>query len=732
MTKLGDDYIPPKEIVPETMPFSCKWMLSILNKAISKTVLALDSYEFADAAIAKMVYGYFILLPFVTEELWQRLPSKEDCARKESIVISEYPSTVEVLSESDDALVGCIIDVVNKALSVYLKLQGNINVEAKLEKLKKKMEEIQKQCDVMRKKTSASGYQEKVPVRIREVDEAKLASLMQELLSFKEASEHLQRENSSSGHEIFNPEPIQEDCTNNRWKWFKGCLGALDGTYIPVQVAQTDKGHYRNWKGNLSVNVLAICDINMNYVYILSGWEGSAADIRVLKDAITRENGLRVPNGSYYLCDSGYTNGDGFLAPYRGVRYHMQEWNVSRTPLQNAHDFFNKVHAKARNVIERSFAVLKRRWAILRSNLFYPIKVQNRIIMACALLHDYIRMEMHIDPLEAEIPEVDDPAIAFIEQVEPSQQWTNWRENLATTMKEMDCAASQVRSANTQGKEGKSTRRLWSVQEERALACALKELVVRGYKSDNGFKMGYQIVLEQLMRQAMPGTNLRADPTSIQEFKCGRKIMALYPQCCRVLNLTDSNARTLRHKTWPLYKEWIEIFGKDRATGEHAEGFVDIVQDVLNNGLTRGKGKDKEVEGNYVPLFNNSQFDEVQSMDVSRGTSSNVNKSKTTRKRKQADEEDDQFIAVFNSFYDKVDGRLGNISKCLGFEHDASNSRKEVLEALSEVSGLTMEEQVIVLHYLVNKTQSMDLFFSLPNDAKTTMVKLLLEGRFIG
>ncbi|KAG8371522.1 hypothetical protein BUALT_Bualt13G0096300 [Buddleja alternifolia] len=118
-------------------------------------------------------------------------------------------------------------------------------------------------------------------------------------------------------------------------------------------------------------------------------------------------------------------------------------------------------------------------------------------------------------------------------------------------------------------------------------------------------------------------------------------------------------------------------------------------------------------------------------MDVSRDTSSNVNKSKTSRKRKQADEEDDQFIAAFNSFSDKEDGRLGDISKRLGFEHDASKSRKEVFEALSEVSGLTMEEQVIVSHYLVNKTQSMDLFFSLPNDAKITMVKLLLEGRFI-
>lgn len=41
--------------------------------------------------------------------------------------------------------------------------------------------------------TSASGYQEKVPARIREENETKLASLLQELLSFEEASEQLER-----------------------------------------------------------------------------------------------------------------------------------------------------------------------------------------------------------------------------------------------------------------------------------------------------------------------------------------------------------------------------------------------------------------------------------------------------------------------------------------------------------------------------------------------------------
>ncbi|KAL8497922.1 hypothetical protein ACS0TY_021318 [Phlomoides rotata] len=155
------------------------------------------------------------------------------------------------------------------------------------------------------------------------------------------------------------PRPIDENCTNERWKHFKGCLGALDGTYIDVHVPITEKGRYRNRKGQVSVNVLGVCDKNMRFVYVLTGWEGSATDSRVLQYTINRVNGLKVPIGNYYLCDNGYPNCDGFLTPYKGVRYHLNEW-TSRHP-QTHQEYFNMKHTRARNVIERSFGLLKMR-----------------------------------------------------------------------------------------------------------------------------------------------------------------------------------------------------------------------------------------------------------------------------------------------------------------------------------------------------------------------------------
>ena len=53
----------------------------------------------------------------------------------------------------------------------------------------------------------------------------------------------------------------------------------------------------------------------------------------------------------------------------------------------------------------------------------------------------------------------------------------------------------------------------------------------------------------------------------------------------------DTDAKHLRNKTFPYFDEWIQIFGKDRATGEFAEGPADAVEamnaeeDVLLHGL---------------------------------------------------------------------------------------------------------------------------------------------------
>jgi len=59
---------------------------------------------------------------------------------------------------------------------------------------------------------------------------------------------------------------------------FKGALGALDGTHISAHPPASDRSCYCNCKSGVSQNVLTATTFNMQFFYILSGWEGSESD----------------------------------------------------------------------------------------------------------------------------------------------------------------------------------------------------------------------------------------------------------------------------------------------------------------------------------------------------------------------------------------------------------------------------------------------------------------------
>ena len=88
------------------------------------------------------------------------------------------------------------------------------------------------------------------------------------------------------------------------------------------------------------------------------------------------------------------------------------------------------------NVIETCFGVLKNRWVILRSLAFYPIKMQNRIILTCCLLHNFLRRDMPNDLFnqvycEGNQGNHNDLSDDAISTTETSDEWSEPRNNLA-------------------------------------------------------------------------------------------------------------------------------------------------------------------------------------------------------------------------------------------------------------------------------------------------------------
>ncbi|CAN1140327.1 hypothetical protein LINPERHAP2_LOCUS11806, partial [Linum perenne] len=62
-------------------------------------------------------------------------------------------------------------------------------------------------------------------------------------------------------------------------------------------------------------------------------------------------------------------------------------------------ELFNYKHSSLRNVIERCFGVLKRRWSILKTMCSYSFSKQTNIVLACCAIHNFIRMHAQGDSL---------------------------------------------------------------------------------------------------------------------------------------------------------------------------------------------------------------------------------------------------------------------------------------------------------------------------------------------
>lgn len=67
--------------------------------------------------------------------------------------------------------------------------------------------------------------------------------------------------------------------------YFNNCIGAIDGTHVPVVVPASKFLQHVGRHGSSSQNVLAICDFDMRFTFVVAGWPESVHDMRVFNDA---------------------------------------------------------------------------------------------------------------------------------------------------------------------------------------------------------------------------------------------------------------------------------------------------------------------------------------------------------------------------------------------------------------------------------------------------------------
>ena len=183
---------------------------------------------------------------------------------------------------------------------------------------------------------------------------------------------------------------------------FSGAVGAVYGTHIAFTPEHGDMARWINRMGYTSTNVTAVVNFDMCFTYVFAGLEGSTHDSTAIQIAHNR-SAIDLPMHSFLLGDAGYPlhsqqSNSGrmlppILTPYRGTRYHLKEYGNSTLRPRNRKEILNLQHAKLRNVVERTFGVLKKRFRVFRAPLECQIPQTCLVIYAACALHNFIRKE---------------------------------------------------------------------------------------------------------------------------------------------------------------------------------------------------------------------------------------------------------------------------------------------------------------------------------------------------
>ncbi|KAL8488703.1 hypothetical protein ACS0TY_024842 [Phlomoides rotata] len=351
----------------------------------------------------------------------------------------------------------------------------------------------------------------------------------------------------------------------------------------------------------------------------------------------------------------------------------------------------------------------------------------------------------------------------YISSIESTNEWTGIRDELAHNIwadwnADMDSTQpTPVMGKGNAKKTNCGLRRMWTTREERVLINALKDLVLKGQKTDNGFRTGYLMKLETALRVAFPTTDLQANPhivsklttwkrsygslmTALSTTGVGHNTMTNQLDCTdelwEVVVKKDPAMRGMRYKEWPLYPDWIEIFGRDRATGEVAEDILDAAKLAQSQSKNHSLGTNQDFNGennvntNDIP-YGTAEEQPLPGEQEVNNTAYNTREAQISghagKKRKVGDNVNEQTVAELLRTLCKATGdRLETIASRIGYDHDLGQSRKQLFEQLGKIPDLTTHDKLDLSLMLGAKTECLEIFMGLPDDARTIYAMRLL------
>ncbi|KAL6736016.1 hypothetical protein Aduo_006412 [Ancylostoma duodenale] len=170
-------------------------------------------------------------------------------------------------------------------------------------------------------------------------------------------------------------------------------IGFMDGKHVAIKKPAHSGSGYFNYMKFHSIILLACCDCDYNIIAFDVGAPGRAGDAGVFRTSDvkrwmeenessfpeTRELGEVGPVQFHFLVDSGFGQDFRLVRPYP----NQGDGDMSRMR-------FNRKHSGARRLIESTFGILCRRFAVLQKPVeLNPVKT-SRLVISLMVLHNLV------------------------------------------------------------------------------------------------------------------------------------------------------------------------------------------------------------------------------------------------------------------------------------------------------------------------------------------------------
>ena len=170
---------------------------------------------------------------------------------------------------------------------------------------------------------------------------------------------------------------------------FDNVIGAIDGILIWTRMPSLAMAEYVNVgqsnfrchrKDKYGMNMQAICDRMLRFLWIDINWPGSSSDYMAWVTSPLYHNlvsgAQKILEGMTLIGDCAYIKKPFMATPLKGTRRGYE-------------DAYNYFHSQLRTTIERAFGVLVHRFAILRSPLSIPLPKVGPLVMCLCRLHNF-------------------------------------------------------------------------------------------------------------------------------------------------------------------------------------------------------------------------------------------------------------------------------------------------------------------------------------------------------